>query len=97
MLPEGTLVSDNGIRYPVHRDQEGFVHILHSTDTLMLDKVPELAMMGVDSLGIDVRRRHPDLAAYVAKAFKDVDLGVMEEMRRKLGRSSLGHYRKGVF
>lgn len=96
-LPEGTLVSDNGIRYPVHRDQEGFVHLLHSTDTLMLDKVPELAAMGVDSLGIDVRRRHPDLAAYLARAFREVDLGVMDELRRKLGRSSLGHYRKGVF
>ncbi|MCG7844151.1 MAG: U32 family peptidase, partial [Methanomassiliicoccales archaeon] len=96
-LPEGTLVNDRGIRYPVHRDHEGFVHILHSTDLLMLDKVQELGVMGVDSLGIDVRRRHPDLAAFVAMSFRKVDLGVMEEMRRKCGRSSLGHYRKGVF
>jgi len=96
-LPEGTLVDDRGVRYLVHRDPEGFMHILHSTDLLMLDKVPELQAMGVDSLGIDLRRRHPDLAAYVAKAFYEVDLGAVEELRRKCGRSSLGHYRKGVF
>lgn len=96
-LPEGTLVDDRGVRYPVHRDPEGFVHILHSTDLLMLDKVPELRAMGVDSLGIDVRRRHPDLAAFVGRSFKDLDLANLEELRRKCGRSSLGHYRKGVF
>ncbi|MCX6651558.1 MAG: U32 family peptidase [Methanomassiliicoccales archaeon] len=96
-LPEGTLVDDRGVRYPVHHDQEGFVHILHSTDLLMLEKVPELQAMGVDSIGIDVRRRHPDLAAFVAMAFFEVDLGAVEELRRKCGRSSLGHYRKGVF
>ena len=96
-LDEGTLTDERGVRYSVHRDQEGFVHILHSTDLLLLDKVPELNAMGVDSLGIDVRRRHPDLAAFVAKSFREMDLGVMEEIRRKCGRSSLGHYRKGVF
>jgi len=96
-LPEGTLVDDRGVRYPVHRDPEGFVHILHSTDLLMLDKVPELRAMGVDSLGIDVRRRHPDLAAFVGRSFKELDMANLEELRRKCGRSSLGHYRKGVF
>jgi len=96
-LPEGTLVDDRGVRYPVHRDPQGFVHILHSTDLLLLEKVPELRAMGVDSLGIDVRRRHPDLAAFVGKSFKDLDLASLEELRRKCGRSSLGHYRKGVF
>lgn len=97
MLPEGTLVDERGVRYPVHRDPMGFVHILHSSDLLLLDKVPELQAMGVDSLGIDVRRRHPDLAAFVARSFRNVDLGSLEELRRKCGRSSLGHYRKGVF
>ncbi len=96
-LPEGTLVDDRGVRYPVHRDPEGFVHILHSTDLLLLDKVPELRAMGVDSLGIDVRRRHPDLAAFVGRSFKGLDLVNLEDLRRKCGRSSLGHYRKGVF
>jgi len=96
-LPEGTLVDDRGVRYPVHRDAQGFVHILHSTDLLLLDKVPELNAMGVDSLGIDVRWRHPDLAAFVGRSFREVDVEVLEELRRKCGRSSLGHYRKGVF
>ena len=96
-LPEGTLVDERGVRYPVHRDSNGFVHILHSSDLLLLDKVSELKAMGVDSLGIDVRRRHPDLAAFVARSFREVDLGSLEELRRKCGRSSLGHYRKGVF
>ena len=96
-LPEGTLVDDRGMRYPVHRDQEGFVHILHSSDLLLLDKVPELQAMGVDSFGIDVRRRHPDLAAFVGRSFRELDPANLEELRRKCGRSSLGHYRKGVF
>jgi putative protease len=96
-LPEGTLVDERGVRYPVHRDPQGFVHILHSTDLLLLDKVPELRAMGVDSLGIDVRRRHPDLAAFVGRSFRELDLANLEELRRKCGRSSLGHYRKGVF
>ena len=96
-LSDGTLVDERGVRYPVFRDPEGFAHILHSTDLLLLDKVPELNLMGVDSLGIDVRRRHPDLSAFVAKSFRDIDVEKMEELRRKCGRSSLGHYRKGVF
>lgn len=96
-LPEGTLVDDRGVRYPVHRDPEGFVHILHSTDLLMLDKMPELMAIGIDSFGIDVRRRHPDLAAFVGKSFKELDLASLGDLRRKCGRSNLGHYRKGVF
>ena len=95
-LPEGTLIDERGVRYPVYRDKEGFVHILHSADLLLLEKVPELRAMGVDSLGIDVRRRHPDLAAFVAKAFRETDMMAMEGLRRKCGRCSLGHYRKGV-
>ncbi len=96
-LPEGTLVDERGVRYPVYRDPEGFVHILHSTDLLLLNKVTELNAMGVNSLGLDLRRRHPDLAAFVARSFREVNLEVMEELSRKCGRSSLGHYRKGVF
>jgi len=96
-LPEGTLIDDRGTRYPVHRDPEGFVHISHSTDLLLLDKVPELRSMGVDSLGIDVRRRHPDMAAFVGRSFRELDIDDMGELRRKCGRSGLGHYRKGVF
>jgi putative protease len=59
--------------------------------------VPELRTMGVDSLGLDLRRRHPDLATLVAKAFREADIASLPTLKRKCGRSGLGHYRTGVF
>jgi putative protease len=96
-LPEGTLVSEEGARYPMYRDGDGLLHILHHSDLLLLGKVPELRTMGVDSLGLDLRRRHPDLATLVAKAFREADIASLPTLKRKCGRSGLGHYRKGVF
>jgi putative protease len=95
-LKEGQLVDETGTRFAVYRDQYGWAHILNSADLLLLDHVPELADMGVDSLGLDVRRRHPDVAALVGKAFSRGDRSLKGELKKACGAVTAFHYSNGV-
>jgi hypothetical protein len=52
--------------------------------------------MGVDSLGLDVRRRHPDVAALVGKAFSRGDRSLKGELKKACGALTAFHYTNGV-
>jgi putative protease len=95
-LAEGTLVDERGKRFPVTRDQSGFAHILNSSDLFLLDFMNELDRLGIDSYGIDLRNRTPDLCSIVAKAFAQRDLRAKEKIKRRVGSITAGHYLRGV-
>jgi putative protease len=95
-LAEGTLVDERGKRFPVARDHSGYAHILNSSDLFLLDFMEELDGMGIDSYGIDLRNRPPDLCATVAKAFAQRDIRAKEKIKRKVGGITAGHYLRGV-
>jgi putative protease len=95
-LREGVLVDERGKRFPVYRDHFGYGHILNSSDLFLLDFLDELECMGVDSFGIDLRRRSPELSELVAKAFCERDLSQKSKLKRRCGSITAGHYLRGV-
>lgn len=95
-LSEKPLVDQKGWRFPVYRDREGYAHILNSADLVLLNYLVELESMGVDSFGIDLRRRGPELCKLVVEAYRGRDMGLKEEIKWKCGQITSGHYKRGV-
>lgn len=95
-LEEGTLVDERGARFPVFRDRCGYAHVLNSSDLFLLDFLGEMDRMGIESYGIDLRNRPPDLCSIVAKAFERRDLRSKEKIKRRAGPITAGHYLRGV-
>jgi putative protease len=95
-LAEGTLVDERGARFPVIRDHQGYAHILNSADLFLLDHLDELERMGIDSYGIDLRNRPPDLCSIVARAFSRRDLRQKDRIKRRVGGITAGHFLRGV-
>jgi putative protease len=95
-LREGTLIDERDKRFQTYRDSQGYVHILNSADLFLLDHLDELEEIGIDSFGIDVRRRHPDMAKLVAEAYEKRDLGMKATLRKKTGGFTAAHFENGV-
>ncbi|QLH74015.1 MAG: U32 family peptidase [Methanomassiliicoccales archaeon] len=95
-LREGTLIDERNKRFQTYRDAQGYVHILNSSDTFLLDYLDELEALGIDSFGIDLRRRHPDLAKLVAEAYVKRDLSMKSTIRKKTGGLTASHFENGV-
>ncbi len=95
-IKEGSLIDEMGARFQVYRDHQGYAHILNSADTFLLDHMVELERMGVDSFGLDMRRRHPDLAGLAAEVFSQRDLRRKSALRKKCGPITSAHFERGV-
>jgi len=95
-LPEGILTDKGGRKFRVYRDIYGYAHILNCADILLLDHLDELTSIGVDSIGLDLRRRSPSLCKLVAKAFKEGDTGMKSAIKRRCGKITRGRFIKGV-
>ena len=95
-LKEGWLEDHLGKRFQVYRDTEGYAHITNSSDLFLLDFLPELEDMGIDSFSLDLRRRHPDLAELAAKVFQERDLDSKAILKKKCGPITSAHYQNGV-
>ncbi len=96
-LKNGSIKDEKGYVFPVYRDKNDFVHILNSSDLMLYDVRKELERYGVDSFGIDVRKRPAQLAELVGKAFKsgsDADMAKIKQMCG--GTFNTGHYLRGV-
>jgi putative protease len=95
-IREGTLVDERGARFPVYRDSTGYAHVLNCADLFLLDYVNELEAMGVDSLGLDLRRKRAEVAELVARAFAERDISKKSAIKRRCGAITSGHYLRGV-
>ena len=96
-LAAGSITDGRGFVFPVYRDRGGFVRILNSSDTMLLDRADELSRWGIDSLGIDVRKRPAALAQAVGKAFRTRSAEDAATVRRMCGGTvNTGHYLRGV-
>ena len=92
-----TLTDERGYAFPVYRDDNGWSHILNSADLLLLERLGELEAMGIDSFGIDLRKRPAELASKVAEAYFSRDRGAKENIREMCGGNiTFGHYSRGV-
>jgi hypothetical protein len=52
--------------------------------------------MGIDSFGIDLRRRDSELSEIVAKAFHKRDISKKSIIKKKCGSITARHYAEGV-
>ncbi|MCJ7517710.1 MAG: U32 family peptidase [Methanomassiliicoccales archaeon] len=95
-LNEGTLVDMRGKKFPVYRDNFGFAHVLNSSDLFLLEHIEEMMGMGIESYGLDLRRRSAELTELVAKAFYEGDEELKDSIKRKCGSITAGHYSRGV-
>jgi hypothetical protein len=50
----------------------------------------------VNSFGIDLRRRDPELSEIVAKSFRERDLSKKSIIRKRCGSITARHYVRGV-
>ena len=91
-----TLTDEREYQFPVYRDGKGLSHILNSADLLLIDRLDELESFGIDSFGIDVRKRPADLAKKAADAFFRRDRSKKEELTEICGSITYGHYSRGV-
>lgn len=95
-LEEGSLVDGKGYRFPINKDRGGMVHILNSADTVLLEHLDDLDAMGIDSHGIDLRRRPADLSRTVMEIFSSRDMDRRRELRKLCGKVTYGHFNRGV-
>ena len=81
----------------MYHDRNGYAHILNSSDLMLLNYVDDLERSGVESFGIDLRKRPVELAEKVAKAFKEKDQSLVPEIKEMCGGIlNTGHYLRGV-
>jgi putative protease len=95
-LRAGILRDEMEHDFPVYRDSFGLAHILNSSDLLLLPYLNELCSMGIDSFGIDLRKRPTSLAKIVADAYKNKDVGKKGKITEMCGSINYGHYLRGV-
>jgi len=81
-LKEGILIDRKRKKFPTYRDQFGLIHILNSSDLFLLDYLDEFDKLGINSFGIDLRRRDVKLCKIVAKAFYYRDLNKKATIKR---------------
>ncbi|MDR1690531.1 MAG: U32 family peptidase [Candidatus Methanoplasma sp.] len=95
-LSAGMLKDELEHEFPVYRDNFGLAHILKSSDLLLLPYLNELGSMGVDSVGIDLRKRPASLAKIVADAYRNKDVSKKGRITEMCGSINYGHYLRGV-
>jgi putative protease len=95
-LQEGLLIDRKQKKFPVYRDRLGFTHIINSSNLFLLDFLDELEEFGINSFGIDLRRRTPEFSEMVARAFFERNMNKKKDIKKKCGSKTSGHYLRGV-
>ena len=95
-MKNGILEDEKGYRFPVYRDSHGLAHILNSTDLMLLPYLRQLGSFGIDSAGIDVRKRPERIAKAVAKAFAENNVGMKLDLTGLCGGINYGAYLRGT-
>ena len=95
-LEKGMLEDEKGYRFPTYRDNGGTARILNSSDLFLLPYLQQFGKMGIDSVGIDVRKRPEKLANLVARAFADNDVSQKDNIEKYCGSLTTGAYNRGT-
>ena len=95
-LESGAIVDEKEASFPVYRDRRGFAHILNSVDLFLLDSVEELGRSGVQSIGLDLRKRPPVLAKAVGQYIRQPDPKLRAKLEEMCGGFTYGLYRRGL-
>lgn len=92
----GMLEDQKEYKFPVYGDPNGTFRILNSADLILFDYLDDLQAIGLDSFGIDLRKRPRPLAEIVSKAFAERDATKKKKIAEMCGSVTTGHYNRGV-
>jgi putative protease len=92
-MENGSLKDETGAEFPVYKDSRGFSHILNSVDLNLLDLISELAGSGVNSIGLDLRKR----PASVVKTVGEVCTNPTDKMKARLKEMCGGNTTRGLY
>ncbi|MDD2626550.1 MAG: U32 family peptidase [Candidatus Methanomethylophilus sp.] len=95
-MRNGILQDERTYRFPVYKDGHGLSHILNSTDLMLLPYLQEIGSFGVESVGIDVRKRPETLAAAVAQAYAEDNVRAKTSLVEMCGGINYGAYLRGT-
>ncbi len=95
-MRNGMLQDEKEFQFPIYRDGHGLSHLLNSADLMLLDQLPDLQKMGIDSFGIDLRKRPASLAKLVAESFAKQDISKKSKISEMCGSTTNGHFNRGV-
>lgn len=95
-MHNGMLIDEKRFRFPVYRDQRGLSHILNSSDLMLLPYLQQLGKFGIESAGIDLRKRPEKIARIVARAFAQDNVGAKTELGEMCGGINYGAYLRGT-
>ncbi len=95
-MGNGILIDEKEFEFPVYKDSEGLSHFLNSSDLMLLPYTKELQHIGVDSLGIDVRKRPTQLTKLVAEAYATGNLSNKGKITEMCGSINYGAYLKAI-
>ncbi|MGD9911694.1 U32 family peptidase [Methanothrix sp.] len=105
LISEGDVcaIRDRRHIFPVRRDAAGVTNILNSVETCLLDYLPQISLMGVDSVAIDARWRTKKYAREMAGIYSRA-VGELSELpklksmvrRMAMGGITAGHFLRGV-
>ncbi len=95
-IENGTLIDEKSFRFPVYKDRRGLSHILNSSDLMLLPYLKELGRYGIESVGIDVRKRPENIARRVAEIYSANDVKGKSELQQMCGGLNYGAYLRGT-
>ena len=91
------LTDGMGAQFPVYTDSRGFTRVLNSVDLFLLDSLEELGNSGAVSVGLDLRKRPPELAQAVGEFCTTGDQRAKDKIIAMCGGAvTRGLYQRGV-
>ncbi len=92
------IEDETGRVFPVRRDGECRTHVFNAVELSLIDQVPKLVEMGIESLAIDARGRTGRYAQKMAEIYKEaLEGGDLDRLKREARQMSLGGITKGAF
>lgn len=95
-MENGILEDEKEFRFPIYKDNYGISHLLNSADLMLIDQLQDLQRMGIDSFGLDLRKRPAPLAKLVAESFANRDISKKSKISEMCGSTTNGHFHRGV-
>lgn len=100
---DSCAIGDRKRIFPVRRDAIGLTNILNSVETCLLDHIPQISSMGVDSVAIDARwktaRYSREMTEIYSRAVREPS--AIPELKSRILRIAMGgitsnHFLRGV-
>jgi putative protease len=92
------IEDETGRVFPVRRDGECRTHVYNAVELSLIDEVPKIVDLGVESIAIDARSRTAGYARRMAEIYGEaLDGGDLDHLKREAREISLGGITKGAF